>query len=631
MSDCCSNESSDKGIISKIYPSVLSFVLLVLGIVLEQKNPSFFNNYFKLSIYGVAYLLVGYTVLKNAVLKIIKGDIFNEFFLMGIATLGAIFLKEYAEAVAVMLFYTVGENFQEMAINRAKRSIESLLQLQIEEVIVISDKGDYKTHPRDVEQGQIIRVKSGEKVALDGLLVNDYASFNSSALTGESMPDEKTKGESVLAGMINLDKPVTIKVTSNYENTKLSKILELVQDATSRKAKTQEFITSFAKVYTPIVVALAVCIVLLPFFFVETYIFDDWLYRSLVFLVISCPCALVISIPLGYFGGIGAGSRNGILFKGSNYLDVITEIDTIVMDKTGTLTKGIFEVKNIVCIDIQEDVFLKKLAALEAYSTHPIAQAIVEHSGVTYKDTEVDNVREISGHGMYGTIDGVEILAGNERLLKKYNVDLKHDVSSISESVVFVAINSQYIGYVTIADTIKEDAFEAIKKFKQLDIKNIIVLSGDKKEVVKSVADELGIDEAFGELLPDDKVKHVSSLKDQGFKMIFVGDGINDAPALAIADVGVAMGGLGSDAAIETADVVIQNDQPSKIATAIGIGKMTKKIVLQNISLSFGVKLIVLALGAGGLATMWEAVFADVGVALLAILNAIRIQNHKYV
>ena len=612
------------------FPAVFSFLLLATGLIVEQISPEIFKTELQLLVYGIAYYAVGKPVVWKALKKLFTADIFNEFFLMSLATIGAFAIGEYAEGVAVMLFYTVGELFQEAAVNKAKRSIESLLKLQVEEVTVLSNGKTEIKHPKEVEIGQVIQVKSGEKVALDGELLTEHAAFNTAALTGESVPDDKKRGDSVLAGMVNLNTLVEIKITSKYEDTKLSKILKLVQEATGRKAKTQRFITSFAKVYTPIVVFLAVALTFFPYFFVDSYVFNDWLYRALVFLVISCPCALVVSIPLGYFGGIGAASRNGILFKGSNYLDQVTKVDTVVMDKTGTLTKGIFEVQQIVSDEFDKADFVKMVAALEANSTHPIAQAIVDYAGEAYKEVSVADVEEISGHGLKGKINQKVILAGNGKLLEKFDVDFDRQLNSLTDTMVLVAVEGKYMGYITIADTLKEDAEAAIKALHEVNIKEVIMLSGDKQAVVDKIASQLGLDKAYGGLLPEDKVKEVERLQKEGKLVAFIGDGVNDAPVITIADVGMAMGGLGSDAAIETADVVIQTDHPSKIATAIKIGKATKRIVWQNIGLAFGVKLIVLVLGAGGLATMWEAVFADVGVALLAILNAVRIQKMKF-
>lgn len=607
-------------------PVIGSFLLLILGIGFEQSEMGFFKYPVDLIWYIVAYLLVGLKVNYQALKEIRNGNIFSEFFLMSIATIGAFFIGEYSEGVAVMLFYAVGELFQDAAVQRAQRSIKALLDIRPDTVTVIRNGEPVVVNPSEVTIGEIIQMKPGEKVALDGELISETASFNTAALTGESKPDTKIKGEAVLAGMINLQTLIDVKVTALFRDSKLSRILEMVQEATARKSKTQLFISRFAKIYTPIVVFLAIAIVSLPYLFVENYVFSDWLYRGLVFLVISCPCALVISIPLGYFGGIGLASRNGILFKGSNYLDVMTKTDVVVMDKTGTLTKGIFDVQEVVSVIDQKELVLLT-AALESKSTHPIANAIVRYSG-SYKNAAVSEVEEIAGHGLEGIVEGRKVLAGNLKLLKKYNVIYDKAIEARVETIVVVAIDEVYAGYFIIADELKEDAKEAISSLHALNVQTVM-LSGDKQSIVDKVAKELGIDTAFGNLLPENKVEKVQELKNQGKTIVFVGDGVNDAPVVALADAGMAMGGLGSDATIETADVVIQNDQPGKIPASIKIGKVTRRIVMQNISLAFGVKVFVLILGAGGLATLWEAVFADVGVALLAILNAVRIQRMK--
>lgn len=624
------HEHEEESAWKEYLPAIISFIVLMSGIVLDNfVKPEFFKNYVRLIWYIVAYVPVGIPVIKDAFNSIMKGSFFSEFFLMSIATIGAFFIGEYSEGVAVMLFYAVGELFQSAAVKRAKSSIKALLDVRPDTVSVIRNGSITTVSPSEVKIGEIIQVKPGEKVALDGELISDTSAFNTAALTGESKPDTKRKGEQVLAGMINLNTVSEIKVTALFKDSKLSRILELVQEATARKAPTQLFISKFAKIYTPIVVFLAVGICLLPALFVGNYVFNDWLYRSLVFLVISCPCALVISIPLGYFGGIGLASRNGILFKGSNYLDVMTKIDTVVMDKTGTLTKGVFKVQQVVPVGIDEKELLKITAAIEGKSTHPIATAITKHAGDLIKNVVVQNIEEISGHGLKGNIDGKEVLAGNLKLLKKFSIHYDAAVESIVDTIVVVAVNNKYAGYITISDEIKEDASQAIKDMRSLNIKTVM-LSGDKQTVVDKVAQILKIDNAFGNLLPEDKVNKVQSLKNENRTIAFVGDGVNDAPVIALADAGVAMGGLGSDATIETADIVIQNDMPSKIVTAIKIGKVTRKIVWQNITMAMVVKIIVLALGAGGIATLWEAVFADVGVALVAILNAVRIQNIKF-
>lgn len=610
------------------FPAVASFLLLLSGILLEQTAAVFFSYPVNLVWYIVAYLLVGLKVNYQAFKEIQNGNIFSEFFLMSIATIGAFLIGEYSEGVAVMLFYAIGELFQDAAVERAQRSIKALLDIRPDEVTVIRNGEPAVVNPSEVTIGDIIQIRPGEKVALDGELLSETAAFNTAALTGESRPDTKTKGEAVLAGMINLQTLADVRVTALFKDSKLSRILEMVQEATARKSKTQLFISRFAKIYTPIVVFLAIAIVSLPYLFVENYVFNDWLYRGLVFLVISCPCALVISIPLGYFGGIGLASRNGILFKGSNYLDVMTKIDTVVMDKTGTLTKGVFEVQEVTARAMDKDKLIALTAALESKSTHPIANAIVRYSKGSYKSVPVSDVEEIAGHGLSGIVEGRKVLAGNLKLLKKYGIAYDKAIESTVETVVVVAVNEEYVGYFTIADELKEDAKQAISSLHALNVKTVM-LSGDKQSIVDKVAEELTIDTAFGNLLPENKVQKVQELKDKGRTIAFVGDGVNDAPVIALADAGMAMGGLGSDATIETADIVIQNDQPSKIASSIRIGKMTRRIVLQNITLAFGVKVIVLILGAGGLATLWEAVFADVGVALLAILNAVRIQRMK--
>ncbi|WP_442784957.1 heavy metal translocating P-type ATPase [Chryseobacterium sp. MYb264] len=549
---------------------------------------------------------------------------------MGIATVGAFAIGEYPEGVAVMLFYSVGEVFQAMAVTRAKTNIKSLLDQRPDEVTVIKDGKPQTVKAEKVNIGEIIQLKSGEKLGLDGELLSENASFNTAALTGESKPDTKIKGEIVLAGMINLNTVSLVKVTTAYKDSKLSKILEMVQNATAQKAPTELFIRKFAKIYTPIVVFLAIGITFLPYFFVPNYEFRDWLYRALVFLVISCPCALVISIPLGYFGGIGAGSRNGILFKGSNFLDVLADIQNVVMDKTGTMTEGVFKVQEVnFSNEFNRDEILKFINALESKSSHPVATAIHEYVGEIDHSLPLENVEEIAGHGLKATINGQRLLVGNFKLMDKFNINYDINTENMVYTLIAVAYDQKFVGYLTIADSIKPDAEITIKKLKALHV-NTTMLSGDKSSVVYHVAEKLGIQNAYGDLLPEDKVNKVKEVKAKNQTVAFVGDGVNDAPVVALSDVGIAMGGLGSDATIETADVVIQDDQPGKIPMAINIGKQTKKIVWQNIILAFGIKAVVLALGAGGLATMWEAVFADVGVALLAILNAVRIQRMKF-
>ena len=626
-----SHDMKDQSVIQMFLPALFSFLLLLIGIALDHfVKPDWFSGWIRIIWYLVAYIPVGLPVLKEAYESIGHGDIFSEFFLMGIATVGAFAIGEYPEGVAVMLFYSVGEVFQGIAVTRAKTNIKSLLDQRPDEVTVIQDGKPQTVKAEKVTVGEIIQLKSGEKLGLDGELLSETASFNTAALTGESKPDTKIKGDIVLAGMINLSTVSQVKVTAAYKDSKLSKILELVQNATTQKAPTELFIRKFARIYTPIVVFLAIGITLLPFLFVKEYQFSQWLYRALIFLVISCPCALVISIPLGYFGGIGAGSRNGILFKGSNFLDLLANIQNVVMDKTGTLTEGVFKVQEVSFKnDANKDEILKLVNALESKSSHPVATAIHEYAGEVDHALQLDHVEEIAGHGLKATVNGKELLVGNLKLMDKFNIRYDVNAENIVYTLIAVAYDKKFAGYLTIADSVKPDAQLAVNKLKALNVKTTM-LSGDKASVVKHVADQLGIAAAYGDLLPEDKVNKVKEIKAKRETVAFVGDGVNDAPVVALSDVGIAMGGLGSDATIETADVVIQDDKPGKIPMAINIGKQTKKIVWQNIILAFAVKAVVLILGAGGLATMWEAVFADVGVALLAILNAVRIQRMTF-
>lgn len=612
-------------------PAIISLILLFVAIALDNWFPqNWFTGWIRIVWYAVAYLPVGFPVIKEAVESIGKEEIFSEFLLMTIATVGAFAIGEYPEGVAVMLFYAIGEVFQTMAIKRAKANIKSLLDQRPDEVTILENSQPKTIKAEAAKIGDIIQLKSGEKLGLDGELISETASFNTAALTGESKPDTKAKGETVLAGMINLNTVAQVKVTTAYTDSKLSKILELVQSATAQKAPTELFIRKFAKIYTPIVVLLAVLICIIPMLFAENYVFSQWLYRALVFLVISCPCALVISIPLGYFGGIGAASKHGILFKGSNFLDIIAKIQNVVMDKTGTMTEGVFKVQEVnIKPEFNKDEILQMVNALESQSTHPVATAIHQHVGAINSGIKLNNVEEIAGHGLKAEVNGKELLVGNFKLMDKFSIKYDIDTNTIVYTLIAIAYDKKFAGYLTIADSIKEDAQEAVNKLHSMNVKTTM-LSGDKSNVVKFVADKLGIDYAFGDLLPQDKVNKVKEMRNRNETVAFVGDGVNDAPVVALSNAGIAMGGLGSDVTIETADVVIQDDKPSKIAMAINIGKQTKKIVWQNIILAFAVKAIVLILGAGGLATMWEAVFADVGVALLAILNAVRIQRMKF-
>ena len=608
-------------------PAIISFTMLITGIALDYFDVTFFKGWMRIIWYAIAYFPVGFPVVKEGWNSIKKGDVFTEFFLMSIATIGAFIIGEYPEGVAVMLFYAVGELFQNAAVNKAKGNIKALLDVRPKEANVFRDDDYISVSPENVEIGEKIQIRVGEKIPLDGILLSKKALLNTAALTGESKPNSILKDAKVYAGSINLESVIEVEVTKKFEDSSIARILDLVQNATARKSKTELFIRQFARIYTPIVVFLAIGVTFLPYFFVEDYIFRDWLYRALIFLVISCPCALVISIPLGYFGGLGAASKNGILFKGASFLDAMTKINTLVMDKTGTVTKGVFKIKEIKSTGWEESEFMKYLMALEEQSTHPIAKAIMEYKE-NEEDYEAKDVSEIAGKGLKGFVNDKTVLVGNKALMTMNNIDVPAETESIVESIVLVAIENQFAGYVVIADELKEDAKETITNLHKVSIKNIMMLSGDKNSITQQVAKELNIENAKGGLLPEDKLNEVEFLKtNPENKVAFIGDGINDAPVLAASNVGIAMGGLGSDVAIETADVIIQTDQPSKVVRAIKISRSTRKIVWQNIILAFGVKVIVLILGASGLATMWEAVFADVGVALLAILNAVRLQK----
>lgn len=626
----CGCGCEEAGNLSSILPAIISFILLVSGMIADHLQFFLFTGWIRIVWYVIAYLPVGIPVIKEAIELMRKGDIFTEFSLMAIATLGAFAIEEFPEAVAVMLFYSIGEFFQELALRRAKSNIKDLIDQRPDTVTIIENGKELIKEAKNVSIGSVIQLKPGEKAALDGILLSEKASFNTSALTGESKPDSKSKGDSVLAGMINLNTLAEIEVNTPYADSKLSKILDLVQNAGSQKAPTELFIRRFSHYYTPAVVSVAVVICFLPWLFVSDYSFTEWLYKSLIFLVISCPCALVISIPLSYFGGIGAGSRNGILFKGGNYLDSISSIQNVILDKTGTLTKGVFKVQKVVLQPgFEEKEILRLVNALESKSTHPVATAIHEYAGNVDNSLLIKEVEEISGHGLKGNINGKEILAGNLRLLEKFGIEGYILPENESDTIIAIAVDKYFAGYISIADELKEDAGLTVNQLKELKIKTIL-LSGDKDSVVQKVAKTLGIDSAYGNLLPEDKVEKIRRIRNMGESVAFAGDGVNDAPVIAISDVGFAMGGLGSDAAIETADVVIQDDKPSKIPLAIIIGKETKRIVWQNIFFVFFIKLTIMALGASGEATMWEAVFADVGVALLAILNAMRILHKKF-
>jgi Cd2+/Zn2+-exporting ATPase len=616
----------------KIAP-ILSAILLAGGLVLQHYTSLFEPSYVSLVYYLVAFLPVGLPVFKEAFEEMKEGDVFSEFTLMSLAAIGAFCIGEYPEAVAVMLFYTVGEILQDEAVDRASRNISNLLDVRPERTLV--ERGDVliEVAPSEVKVGEMIELKPGERVPLDGELTNPEASFDTSALTGESVPRTIRQGEQVLAGMIVSDRTLRIRVTKPYDQSTLARILALVKDATERKAPTELFIRKFARIYTPIVIGLAAAIVLLPALFVTDYQFADWLYRGLVFLVISCPCALVISVPLGYFAGIGAASKLGILFKGSNYLDAITQMDAIAFDKTGTLTKGKFEVTQTdIAEGVDEAFFLSAVSSVEAKSTHPIAQAVVAYATARKAPAlPVSQMNEISGHGIAAVVEGHSLLVGNLRLMQHEGVEVPSSLGQSVATLVLCAMDRRYAGALLLADTLKEDAAQAIADLKREGVQEVHLLSGDKREIVDHFAQKLGIQYAQAELLPEDKAAYINRLAQDEQKLVaFVGDGMNDAPVLAMSHVGIAMGGLGSDAAIESADVVIQNDMPSRVATAVRIGKSTSAIVRQNIAGAIAVKILVLLAGALGFASLWGAVFADVGVALLAVGNSMRVLYKKY-
>lgn len=610
--------------------AMVSGVLLAAGLTLHTTlEPDWFTTPVQVLWYGLAYMPVGAPVVWRGIKLALRGDVFTEFFLMSIATLGAFYVGSYAEGVAVMLFYAVGELFQGAAVNRAKRSIKALLDVRPRTASVFRDGSYREVNAADVQLNEMIQVKVGQRVPLDGVMLSDGSSFNTAALTGESKPALFRKGDAVLAGMINEAKVIELRVSSLFHESSLAKIISFVEGAQRRKAKTELFIRRFARVYTPVVVGLALLLTFLPYFLVSPYQFDEWLYRALIFLVISCPCALVVAIPLGYFGGIGAASRHGILFKGSAYLDALTRVRAVAWDKTGTLTKGVFEVTEVVDVGMPAREWLPLLAALESYSTHPVAKAILSHVAVA-KWPSAEGVEELRGYGLRGLVAGREVVAGNARLCDKFNIAVPAAIRQLRDTTVVVAIDGHVAGYLVIADSLKDDAHAAITALHQLGIASVM-LSGDKQANVEHIAQALRIDQAHGDLLPGQKLEHVAALREALQQpLAFVGDGINDAPALALSDVGIAMGALGSDVAIETADVVVQTDQPAKVVAAIKIGKATNAIVWQNIAMAFGIKIMVMALGAWGLASMWEAVFADVGVALLAIGNAVRIQRMRF-
>lgn len=614
--------AENKGTIIK---AVSALVLLVIGVIFEDK---LHNTPFQLAEYAVyvtAYLIVGWNVIASAVKNIIRGQFFDEQFLMSIATLGAFAIHQMPEAVAVMLFYVTGELFQDIAVGRSRKSIKSLLEIKPDYANLKSGAEVIRVSPEEVKIGDVIVVKPGEKIPLDGTILDGSSFVDTAALTGESVPRKVKEEDEVMAGMINQSGFLTVKVNKLFGESSVSKILELVENATSQKAETEKFITTFARYYTPIVVIGALLLAIVPPLLFSDQTFADWIYRALVVLVISCPCALVISIPLGYFGGVGLAARKGILVKGSNFLDALTQVTTVVFDKTGTLTKGEFKVSEVVTSNgISKEEILEYAAYAEANSNHPVAQSVTVAYQAKIDMARITKTEEISGHGIKAIVDGKTILAGNDKMLHKENVE--HSVCQVDGTVVHVTIDHVYAGYIIISDSLKDDAIQAIENLKAKNIQTVM-LTGDNQYAAQAFAKKLGIDKYFYELLPEDKVKHIEQLieENKGGKVAFVGDGINDAPVIARADVGIAMGALGSDAAIETADVVLMTDSPSRVALATDVAKITRNIVWQNIYFAMGIKLIFIVLGVFGVATMWEAVFGDMGVALIAIFNALRI------
>lgn len=580
----------------------------------------------------ISYIIIGYDILVKAVKNIFKGKVFDENFLMGIATIGAMLIGEYPEGVAVMLFYQLGELFQSYAVDRSRKSIAALMDIRPDYANIKEGEEWIKVDPNEVEVGQIIMVKAGERVPLDAKVMEGNSMLDTSALTGESIPQQIETGDEILSGCINISGVLIAKVTKEFEESTVNKILDLVENASSRKSHSEQFITKFARYYTPIVVIVAGVLAIIPPLVMKGATFSKWIYRALSFLVVSCPCALVISIPLSFFGGIGGASKKGILVKGSNYLEALANAEIVVFDKTGTLTKGVFTVQEIQPVEISKEELLELAVYAESYSNHPISLSLKRAYKKEIDYGRISDVEEIVGYGVKAVVDGKQILAGNEKLMKKMNISFLRE--DFVETVVHIAVDNQYEGYILIADEIKKDSFEAIKNLKAIGIKQTIMLTGDTKNIGHKISKDLGIDKVYAELLPGDKVEKLEelfSLRSLKGKLVFVGDGINDAPVLARADIGIAMGGLGSDAAIEAADVVIMTDEPSKIATAIKISKKTLRIANQNIIFAIGVKIIVLILSALGFTSMWAAIFADVGVAILAIFNSFRALNVKYI
>ncbi|HEM3614252.1 TPA: cadmium-translocating P-type ATPase [Streptococcus suis] len=609
----------------RLWRIIIGAAVLATAVLLNLNN-----EWLQIALFIISYIIVGGDVVKRAVKNIFKGQVFDENFLMSIATIGAFFIGEYPEGVAVMLFYQVGELFQSYAVGKSRKSIASLMDIRPDYANV--KKGDelVKVDPDEVQIGDIIVIKAGEKIPLDGKVIEGSSMIDTSALTGESVPRAVEVGSDILSGCININGVITAEVTKEFGESTVSKILDLVENASSKKSNSEQFITKFARYYTPVVVIIAVFLAIIPPLVIDGAAFSDWIYRALAFLVVSCPCALVISIPLSFFGGIGGASKKGVLVKGSNYLEALAETEIVVFDKTGTLTKGVFNVQEIHPEGVSKEELQELTAHAESYSNHPISLSLKRAYSKEIDNRRISDVEEISGHGVIATVDGKKVMAGNIKLMKM--MDIPYFKGELIGTIVHVAVNNKYIGYIVIADEVKEDSAQAIKELKAANIKQTVMLTGDNKSIGSKVAKELGLDKVYAELLPADKVEKLEELfsqKSKKGKLAFVGDGINDAPVLARADIGIAMGGLGSDAAIEAADVVIMTDEPSKIATAMKVSKKTLKIAHQNIVFAIGIKIIVLILSAFGIATMWTAIFADVGVTIIAVLNAFRALNVK--
>ena len=604
---------------------IIALILFVFSMVVKFEN-IWINN----TLFIISYIIVGFEIIIKAIKNIFRGKVFDENFLMAVATLGAFGIGEFAEAVAVMLFYQIGELFQSYAIDKSRKSIASLMDIRPDYANVYRNGKEEKVSPNEVKIGENIIVKPGEKIPLDGVIFEGKTTLDTKALTGESMPREAVEGDEILSGCINLNGVIKVEVTKEFGESTVSKILDLVENASSKKSKSENFITKFAKYYTPVVVIIALFLAILPPLLISGQSFSDWIYRALSFLVVSCPCALVISIPLSFFGGIGGASKMGVLVKGSNYLEALSNVETVVFDKTGTLTKGVFEVQKVKPVGISEEELLRMAAYSEYYSNHLISKSIKKAYGKEIDEKQIIKTQELSGLGISARIGEQDILIGNEKLMNEYQISFEkcNDIGT----ALYVAIERKYVGYILIADTIKEDSKITINELKKNNVKQTVMLTGDKKEVGENVSKELGIDKVYAELLPDGKVEKVEELlkeKSEKGKLAFVGDGINDSPVLALSDIGIAMGGLGADSSIEAADIVIMTDEPSKIVKAIKLSKRTMRIVKENIAFAIGVKVLVLILTAFGVSTMWQAVFADVGVSVIAIINALRILRVK--